>query len=41
MSKDMDKVIDDLTNRFKQELIQTKEEGFDDEFYNWYQKNCV
>lgn len=36
MSKDIDKVIDDLTNRFKQELIQTKEEGFDDEFINWY-----
>ena len=36
MSKDIDKVIDDLTNRFRQELIQTKEEGFDDEFINWY-----
>ncbi|NLK29271.1 MAG: hypothetical protein GX306_13195 [Clostridiales bacterium] len=35
MSKDFDKMIDDLTNQFKKELKQLKEEGFDEDYIRW------
>lgn len=38
MSNKFDKEIEDLTKGFKEELIQAKEECFDEEFVKWYKE---
>jgi len=35
MSKELDKVIEELTNHFKEELTALKKEGFDEDYIRW------